>query len=149
MNTQTEQVRTLLTAGELLQIENILSRVTDWDKELVVMKVLTQIFRWEVENNISPTVFDYSLDLGELVRHFVRLKLYVRRLEFDMPDDLQMELYVYCRETGVSDYFLTYIIQNNVFFPKKVCQGLSELFARAEGGGSSRSQVYWELAETI
>lgn len=131
MSEQTEQVRTLLAEGELLQIENILSGVTQWNKELIVMHVLAQVFRREVENSITPTVFDYSLDLDELVRHFVRSKLYVRRLEFDMPDELQMELYEYCRQTGVSDYFLLYIIQQNAFFPKKVCQRLSGIFACA------------------
>lgn len=149
MNTQTDQVRTLLAEGELLKIESVLSQVKKWNKELIVMHVLTQVFRREVENGISPTVFDYSLDLDELVRHFVRLKLYVRRLEFDMPDDLQMELYEYCQQNGVSDYFLLYIIQQNVFSPQKVCWRLCELFARAEGSGSSRSKAYEELAETM
>ncbi len=143
------QIRALLAEGELLEIEDVLSGVKEWNKELLVMSIMDQVFRREAENDISPTVFDYSLDLDELVRHFIRLKLYVRRLEFGLPDELQDELYGYCQKTGVSDYLLLYILQQNVFFQKKVCRELSGLFIRAEGKDSPRGKLYRNLAEEM
>ncbi len=149
MEEQVLQIRTLLAEGELLEIEDVLSGVKEWNRELLVMNIMDHVFHREIGDDVWPTVFDYSVDLDELVRHFIRLKLYMRRLEFDLPDELQNELYVYCRETGVSDHLLLYILLQNVFFQKKVCQKLSDLFVRAEGKDSPRGKLYRGLAEKI
>ena len=143
------QIKLLLHKDKIPEIKKILSQVKEWNKELLVVNVLVQVFQKEIENGISPTVFDYSLDLDVLIQHFIHLKLYVRRLDFDLPPDLQIELYKYCKTTGVSDYLLLYIIQKNVFMQVKVCQKLSAIFAAAEGENSARSEVYRELAVDI
>ncbi len=144
-----ERVRELLRQGELSKIEEIFKNREYMGKELLILEVLLQVFYIEAENEEYPSVFDYSLELDTLITHFIRLKLYLRRLEFGLPEKDQAELYAYCRETGVSDYFLLYLIRCNIFFPRRVCERLAHIFSCAEGEDSSRAKLYRELAQEV
>lgn len=143
----TERVRELLRQGELLKIKEILKNCEYMGKELCILSVLLQVFRFEAEKDVYPAVFDYSLDLDELVTHYIRLKLYLRRLEFGLPEEDQAELYAYCQETGVSDYFLLYLIKRNIYFRRRVCERISHIFSCEEGEDSRRAKLYRELAQ--
>ena len=128
-----EKIAVLLREGELLEIEDILSKQKKWNSNLLILNTLIQVFHKEVEHNIQPAVFDYSLELDELAKHFVRLKLLIRRLEFDLPLEYQNELYDYCTQTGVSVFLILSILQNNIFFKEKTCKQIARVFEDAEG----------------
>lgn len=131
-----EKIAALLHEGELLEIEDILSKQQEWNSNLMILNVLIQVFHKEVENNIQPAIFDYSLEFDELVKHFVHLKLLIRRLEFDLPLEYQNELYDYCVQTGVSEILILFILQNNVFFKVKTCKQIANIFENFEGKDS-------------
>lgn len=145
-----EEVRYLIKQGDILKAEQLLLQL-DKDKRGKignVLLILIGIFRRELEKNVSSTVFDVSLDADELMKHFIRVKLYLRRLEFGLPEQTWLEFYDYCRQTGVSDYMILYLLQNNIFFREECCQNLSYLFAKMEGVDSMRARLYRELAES-
>lgn len=143
------EVRTLIQQGDNCGAEHLLLQL-DKDKRGKfgnILFILIGIQRREVEKNVSPTVFDVSLDPDELVEHFIQVKLYLRRLEFGLPEQTWTEFYEYCKKTGVSDYMIFYFLQNNIFFKEECCRNLSVLFANMEGAGSMRARLYAELAE--
>lgn len=145
-NQRLNMIQNFLREGEILNVERILSEEKEWTKELIILNVLLKVFRKEVEKNVPHTVFDVSLELNELVEHFVHLKVLIRRVEFELPCQYQKELYYYCVNTGVSDYLLLYILHNNIFFKKRFCKNFSRLIAEEEGENSVRSTLWREMA---
>ena len=144
-----EEIRSLIRQGDILKAEQLLLQL-DKDKRGKtgnVLLILIGIFRKELEKNVSSTVFDVSLDANELVEHFIRVKLYLRRLEFGLPEQTWLEFYEYGRQTGVSDYMILYLLQNNIFYKEECCRNLSGLFAKMEGADSLRARLYHGLAE--
>lgn len=144
-----EELSLLLLQGEVVEIEKRLKKIRYWGKDLAVLYILLHIFRLEVEKESSTTVFDYSLELDELVDHFIKLKLYMRRLEFDLPKEKQREIYDFCVKTGVSDHLILYILKNNIFFKENFCKNMAAILAEAEGEHSMRARLYSEMAGSV
>lgn len=115
-----------------------------------VLRILIGVFRREVEKNVSPTVFDLSFDADELVEHFIRLKLYLRRLEFGLPEQTWMEFYEYCKSAGVSDHLILCILQNNIFYKEECCRNLAGLFAKWKGqsAGVPDCMQHWQNSKS-
>lgn len=149
MDTTMEYMQELLSQGDVQQIKEALSHVTDWTKELCVFAIMFDVFCNEAESNIPNSVFDYSLDINELTRHFIQLKLYLRRLDFDLPIENELEIYDYLQETNTSDFMLAYYLNHTIFYPQKVSQKLSDIFLLKEGDQSERACLYACLAEKL
>lgn len=145
-----EEIRSLMREGEILEAEKLLSQLDkNWrGKDGSIFFILIRVFRREVEKGVRQTVFDLSQDPDDLVRHFIRLKLYLRRVEFGLPELYQHEVYEYCVQTGVSDHLIFQILQNNIFYKEQFCRNLAQLFEREEGAGSMRAELYNQLAES-
>lgn len=143
------EISLLIQQGEILGAEQLLQQlnVEERGKWGTILLILIHVFRREVEKNVSPTVFDLSLNADELMEHYVRLKLYLRRLEFGLPVQYWNEVYEYCKNTGVSDYLIFQILRNNIFYKEELCRNLSQIFAREEGEESVRARLYAQLAE--
>lgn len=58
-----------------------------------------------------------------------------------------MEVYEYFKRTGVSDYMILYLLQNNIFYKEECCRNLSVLFTKMEGADSMRARLFAGLAE--
>ena len=144
-----KMVRSFLLQGEVLAAEQLLTQLEEtWrGKEGNVLLILIRVFQREVEKGVSPTVFDLSQDPEELTAHFIRLKFYLRRVEFGLPERYQDEAYDFCKKTGVSDYLILHILQNNIFYKEEFCRRMSQLFAKREGVGSMRANLYAQLAQ--
>lgn len=142
-------VHSFLLQGEVLAAERLLTQLDEKrrGKEGNILLILIRVFRREVEKGVSPTVFDVSQDPEELTAHFIHLKLYLRRLEFGLPEQYQDEVYDYCKENGVSDYLILHILQNNIFYKEDFCRRMSQLFAKREGMDSMKANLYAQLAE--
>lgn len=143
------EVRALVRQGDILGAEHLLLQL-DQDKRGKfgnILLILIRILRRELEKNVSPTVFDVSPDPDELAEHFIQMKLYLRRLEFGLPEWTWMEFYEYCKRTCVSDYMILYLLQNNIFYKEECCRNLSVLFAKMEGADSMRARLYAGLSE--
>lgn len=141
-----QHMQKLLSHGELLKLKEELSHVTEWTKELCVLTIMIDVFCSEAENNVRYSVFDYSTDINELTKHFTQLKLYLRRLDFDLPLENQMEIYDYLQQTNASVFLLAYYLNNNLFYPQKAARRLSDIFFRKEGGNSERGLLFAGLA---
>lgn len=142
-------VRSFLLQGEILAAEQLLTQLDEkWrGKEGNMLLILIRVFKREVEKGVSPTVFDLSQNPEKLTAHFIRLKLYLRRVEFGLPERYQDEAYDYCKKTGVSDYLIFHILQNNIFYKEEFCRKMSQLFAKNEGVCSMRANLYAQLAQ--
>lgn len=143
------EVCTLIQQGNIFGAEHLLLQL-DKDKRGKlgnVLLILIGVLHRELEKQVSPTVFDVSLDPGELAQHFIQMKLYLRRLEFGLPEQTWMEVYEYFKRTGVSDYMILYLLQNNIFYKEECCRNLSVLFTKMEGADSMRARLYAGLAE--
>lgn len=139
-----KQIQIYLSQGEIGKAEQTIHSAQKLNANMVIINMLIQIFRLETEKNIPNTVFSVSLDMGVLVKRFITVKLLLRRLEFDLPQRYQRELYAYCRKYKVSEYFLTFILWNNIFKRKKVCMQLAEMFPKKAG---HFKKVYRRLEE--
>lgn len=144
-----KEIRIFFQEGDILKAENLLQQQDNvhLGKYENIMKVLIQVFRREVEKGVTSTVFDVFQDFDEAVTHFIRLKLYLRRIEFGLPEPYQREAYEYFIQTHVSDYLILQILKANIFYKVDFCNNMAQLFAREEGEGSMRAGLYAQLAE--
>ncbi len=144
-----EEIRALIREGEILLAERfILQMDKAWrGVEGNMLVTLLRAYHREIEKGVSPTVFDVFQDMDELTGHYIRLKYYMRRLEFGLPQEYWQEIYEYCMQTKVSDYLIFQILSNNIFFKEELCRNLSTLFVLIEGADSIRARVYTQLAE--
>lgn len=146
-----EEIQELLIRGEMRAAEEKLEQVpeSEKNKHMFMLQVLFNVFHTETKNHLSETVFDYSVDLTVLYEHFVRLKLLVRRLEYDLPEQYQREIYPYCRKWHVSQYLLTVVLLNNVFDTLKTCRKLIEIYMWEEGKLSEKTQYFVQLLNLL
>lgn len=149
MKDSLQYMQELLSKGNLQKLSEALSNVTNWTKELYVLAVMFDVFCDEAENNVQDSVFDYSTNIDTLTKHFIQLKLYLRRLDFDLPVENQLEIYEYIQRTNTSDFLLTYYLKNNIFYPQKVAKKLSDIFLQKESRHSKRAIIFAKLAEQL
>lgn len=74
-----------------------------------------------------------------------RVRLLVRRLEFDLPRESWQELYGYCAKRQISGAELFSIIKAHSFHPEDVCKKLISLWKEHEGTQSESVQEFWRL----
>ena len=122
----------LLKKGELEQIKYLLNTLKFETKKSAILKNLIIIFEEEVRHNLPVTIFDHSLDLDTLVEHYVITKLLLRRFDFDLPEKYQEDFHYYCLNNNISEYFISHIIERNMFYPEDVCIKLNKLFTQKE-----------------
>jgi hypothetical protein len=144
-----EEIYDLLKKGEILEVENALLTAEKCDKKLLILVNLLEIFHDEVNCEVKRTVFDYSTDIDELVKHYTWTKLMLRRIEFDMPHEYIDEFYDYCENNGVSMCMLNNMIQKNIIFKKKVCLGLADLYGEKKGSDSWEREFYIKFSERV
>ena len=144
-----QQIATELENGDFISAENLLFSTDKWDFELSVINRLFKIFRLEIENNCTKTLFDYSTDIDILIEHFTQVKLLIRRLEYDIEKQTWPEIYNYFKETYVSDWFLYSIILNDSFMQKKVCKNLVTLFSSCEKDNLNTIEFFQKLYDEV
>lgn len=74
-----------------------------------------------------------------------RMRLLVRRLEFDLPRESWQELYERCAKRQISETELFSIIKAHTFDPEDVCKKLISLWKEHEGTQSESVQELWRL----
>ncbi len=144
-----KEIRELMKQGEILEAERLLQQMDEkWrGRDGNIFLILIYVFRREVESGMQRTVFDRFADPDDMIQHFIRLKLYLRRIEFGLAQEYQREVYDYFVQTNVSEYLIFQILQKNIFYKEQFCRNLSLLFEREEGTDSMRSKLYRQLAE--
>jgi hypothetical protein len=147
--TDNSEIYRLLRQGEILEVEKNLSVLPLFDSNLIVLSRLVEIFHNEVNFESANTIFDYSTDIYELVRHYTKTKLMLRRIEFDMPSEYIDEFYDYCEENNVSVYMLAQFVLTNLDDKKKVCKGLVDLYSGKKGPQSMQAVYFTWLYNQI
>ena len=138
---ETEQIQIFLRQGEIIKAEKALHSLQHMDADLLILDILIQVFHVE----IAQDVFDDSTDIKELAKHFITLKLLMRRLDFELPEEEQNELRTYCSLHHVSAYLLAKILLTNIFHRKQVCRRLIAMFPEH---AAYFGQTYKYLEET-
>lgn len=144
-----EQIQALLYRGEILEIKELLKDSSVWNQDLLFIKRICSIFELEVKRECAYTILDYSLDLDELIEHFVRIKMLVRRVEMNMPVNYQMELCTYCKEHQVSTICLMAIVEVNMFQKKMTYGRMADIFAQAYGENSPYALYFRGLEKSM
>ena len=142
---ETAQIQAFLRQGEILKAERVLHSLQRKDASLLILDVLIRVFHIEAMQEAEYTVFDDSVDIQVLSKHFITLKLLVRRLEFGLPQEDQDELLRYCRLHHVSEYLLAAILLTNIFHRKRVCRKMMAMFPEK---AAYFGQTYRYLEET-
>ena len=142
MPEEEKEIYRLLAQGEILKVEQLMTGVKQWSAKLIILDCQIKVFHVEVEKESLETVFDYSVDMDKLAKHFIYLKLLLRRMEFDLPKQAQREFYDYCKENRVSVYLITSILFHNIFYQEKVCNQIIEQYRQREGEKSERVRYF-------
>lgn len=144
-----EEIRSLLFEGDLLQAESWLKSFNPkwYNRQDAILIQLFQIFRREVEKEEKYTIFDFSSNLNDVIEHYIRIKLYMHRVELGLPREYQREVYAYCVDNHVSNQVLLHILKTNVFLKEDFCNNMAVLFAEEEGEDSMRAHLFLQLAE--
>ncbi len=144
-----ENIYELLKQGEIIKVEEALASVQAWNEKLIILNRLVKIFHTEVESGSEYTVFDYSVNMDVLAEHFTKVKLMLRRIEFDMPKEAINEFYDYCEKNKVSVYMLASMVLINTFYKEKVCKGLIDLYKEKKGQKSGEAEYFANLLKYI
>lgn len=137
-----ETIQKLFSEGKLEEAEQYLDNLQDDNAKTIILKVLFRAFHMEQERGEEKTVFDYSTQVDELVKHYIKLKLLLRRLEFNLPEEKQQELRGYCRQCFVSKDLLTVIVLTNIFEPARVCRRLVRIFASGDEADRQTAEYF-------
>lgn len=132
------KIQNALYEGEFIVAEQTLRSVKKYNSKLAMVYRIFEIFKMEVKSDCLYTVFDYSLDVYELERHFMQVKLMLRRLEYDVAEETWTQIYQYIVKNQVSGCFLTSIISTDMFDKKNATKNLLELLRKYDIDNSER-----------
>ena len=92
-----------------------------------IFQIIARLIKYETDLT-SKTSFE-NRDISQIARIYRTVSLYLRRLEFDFPTELQMELLNYFEHENLSLELLIGIIMNNtkLVHKQKIIDRLSKL----------------------
>lgn len=114
-------------------------------KEEIVCTILSEIYQLEQKHNSIYTVYDIINEPKLLYGHFVKLKLFLRRIEFDLPEE--NELYVYAEQMHVSEYMIGWMIQHSLIRRRHICAKLAEAYGQK--GNSQKAAYFHKLQAEV
>ena len=116
-----EQIDELLQRKESKDIFSFLldhMETIKYDNDLMTVWYLGKISQRETEHGWE-SLFTKENDLESLLERHRKLKFYLRRIEYDIPDD-DSEFYRFLMERNISEYELTGMIESSVYDKEKV-----------------------------
>ena len=92
-----------------------------------MLRIITQLIKYEIDST-GNTSFE-GRNTSEIIRIYKNISMYLRRIEFNFPIDLQKRILIYMREEKVSIELVIGIIMNNtkIVHRKEIINKLSEL----------------------
>ena len=98
------------------------------DQDIQYLEIISQIVDLELKNGIDNVLFT-GRDVNSVIRTYRILSLFLRRIEFGFPKDLQRDIVSYIIREKISLIALIGIIQSNVTILQKdkVCDDLTSL----------------------
>lgn len=89
-------------------------------KGTVIVNQLSAIHRLEQKQGIRN-----SRKGEEDIQNYIRMKLLLRRFDFDLPENYEKEVYEYIIKNHISDCMLVYLVTKNMFHRQKVVTRLT------------------------
>lgn len=101
------------------------------DQDIYILRIIAQTVKLELESNTRYVLFD-GRSINDLVTLFRTLSLYLRRIEFDFPPELQKEILDYILKEKLSVIAIVSVIQNNmsIINKDKVTEGIKSLLEK-------------------
>ena len=128
-----QQVDHLLRTEKHDEIKSLLladKDTTEHDNDLAMVCYLCTIYEQEKAAG-QRTIFDKAADMQELLERYTALKFYLRRIDFDVTDDMEM-FYQFLTQHQVSSYELLRVIDFCVVHKDKVLQVIGGGLTAAE-----------------
>ncbi len=116
-----KQIDELLRRKETKEIFSSLQdhmETIKYDNDLMAVWYLGKISQRETEHGLE-SLFTKENDLESLLERHRKLKFYLRRIEYDIPDD-DSEFYRFLMERNISEYELTGMMESSVYDKEKV-----------------------------
>ena len=127
-----DSINKFLEKKEYGQIFNILSSkdnktIAGSNQRIYILYMMFQLMALEIE--LSGKTSLEGKTVSQIIRNYQILTLYLRRIEFDFPNDLQMEVLEYLKQEKVGLKIVVGIVnQNQVILQKqKVIDRLREM----------------------
>lgn len=149
-NTCKEQLYTLIEQG---QLETALAYINQNIKEhqneeyFVLFYILLNIWSEERQANISDI---FSSPLGrepeQLLNHYTQIKLYLRRFEYQMPEDILQEAFDYFIQNKVSPQAIYRIAQFACIRSELAFLKLATLYKKC--GNTEIAALFYQAAKT-
>lgn len=123
----TKQVNELFRSHEYDDIKPLLlsyKDLTEHNNSLAIVCYLCTIHEREKESG-QTTIFSKISDMEELLQRYTALKFYLRRIDFNMLDDVEM-FYRFLLENRVSSYELLRAIDFSVVNKEKILREIND-----------------------
>ena len=116
-----EQIEELLSQKNSAACDNIMQimemdyirALCECDNEIAILKIMAGIYKMEVSEGISPTVFDLADSIKVLANVYHKLLFYLQRIWFEVEEEAQTELVRYVGETRLSPYVIYLVLQES------------------------------------
>ena len=116
-----EQIEALLAQGNRASHENIVQimemdyirALCECDNEIAILKTMTGIYKTEISEGISPTVFELTDSIRALTNVYHKLLFYLQRIWFEVEEEVQSELVRYVDATRLSPYAIYLVLQDS------------------------------------
>lgn len=147
-----DYINSLLGLGDSASIDKLVQYITspnvlkctESDNQLAQMKILCDAYLLEKRFKV-PTVFSYVHSLEQAMNVFVKVKFFLRRIELDLPKDLQEELIAFMEEYPISRFLLMMIGDNAIYNKEKVCMELAKMFEKCGKVENVKPILFWGL----
>ena len=97
------------------------------NQKIHLLEIMVRLIQYEIVNTGRTSL--EGKDATQIIRIYQIVSLYLRRIEFDFPVNLQQELLLYLNQEGISLELLVGIIMNNtkIVHKQKIIKCLSGL----------------------
>lgn len=117
------KIEKCLQQGEYLLMDEFLNseearELMRKDQELYIIGILSEVNKIETHNGVSKC-FLHGRSLMELIHMYKEIVLLLRRLEFDLPKEYQVELIDYISKNDISIIAIWAIVQGTKYLYAK------------------------------
>lgn len=101
------------------------------NQSIYILYIVSRIVETEIREGVGRNLFD-DRTTDEVIKVYKRLTLYLRRIEFSFPQELQREIIDYVLREKISVVAILAVINKNesIIQKEKVIKGLNDIFRR-------------------
>ncbi len=139
------KMQELLRQRKTDELKHYIEVARTHSKNMEIINQVLIIFQIESRRNVRSKILDRSLEVENLVQHYTKIKLLIRRFDFGVLQESADELYDYIINEKISDTMLVYLIMTNMFHKERVIECFMNMFKEKEGNSSYRTEYYKKI----